>query len=252
MLGNSLHILKNVSKYSFPHVKSLLRSYSRRVNSNDVSYKRVPPRKVVKDANNLVWRDPNFELLASTGFPLFLRGHIGVAWYDSQTTVKTNNELIMEQIDDINDPSYKSMVCRVQSCPTVLRKTVCDLFPYHPIEENSELSVITITLKSNIKYMRINKELETEKMAQTFLLAAKNICDKLKSSGYWADFINPFSGRPYFSPTSLSELYKTDEKFRCMDFEIFEIKNCKIICNENDSQNRFVVFSPAHLARRNI
>lgn len=73
-----------------------------------------------------------------------------------------------------------------------------------------------------------------------FLIAAKNICDKLKTSGYWADFINPFSGRPYFSPTSLNELYKTDEKFRCMDFQIFEIKNCKIICNENNSQKRFI------------
>lgn len=59
------------------------------------------------------------------------------------------------------------MICRVQSCPTVLRKTVSDLFPYHSIEENCELSVITITLKPDIKHMRTNKELETEKMAQT-------------------------------------------------------------------------------------
>lgn len=65
------------------------------------------------------------------------------------------------------DPSYKNMICRVQRCPTVLRKTVSDLFPYHSTEENSELSVITITLKPNIRHMRNNKELETEKMAQT-------------------------------------------------------------------------------------
>ncbi|KAJ8965411.1 hypothetical protein NQ314_004163 [Rhamnusium bicolor] len=140
----------------------------------------------------------------------------------------------------IGDSSHGSMLCRVQTCPTVLRKTVSELFPYRIVEDNSELSVITITLKPNIKRMRTNKELETEKMAQTFLIAAKNICDKLRNSGYWADFINPFSGLPYFTPSSLSELYETDEKFRCLDFQIFEIKDCKVIANEDRSQKRFI------------
>lgn len=118
ILSNSMHFLKNVSKCSFLYTnRTWLRNYSRRVNSPDSSYKWVHPRKIVKgtcvlinnyksqtiisDASNLVWRDPNFELLASKGFPLFLRGHIGVAWYDSQTTIKTSNELIMEQMDDV-------------------------------------------------------------------------------------------------------------------------------------------------------
>lgn len=59
------------------------------------------------------------------------------------------------------------MICRVQTCPTVLRKTVKDLFPYHTTEDTSELSVITVMLKPNNKYLRNNKEIETEKLAQT-------------------------------------------------------------------------------------
>lgn len=66
-----------------------------------------------------------------------------------------------------------------------------------------------------------------------FVLAAKSVCDKLRSAGYWADFINPFSGRPYLEPTITNELYASDEKFRCLDFQIFDIKDCKIISNEN-------------------
>lgn len=62
---------------------------------------------------------------------------------------------------------------------------------------------------------------------------------KLRSSGYWADFINPFSGRPYFRPLSMGQLYETDEKFRCLDFQIYEIENCKVISNDS-SKKKFI------------
>lgn len=71
-----------------------------------------------------------------------------------------------------------------------------------------------------------------------FLLTAKSICDKLNKAGYWADFINPFSGRPYLCPTSSNTLYEADERFRCLDFQIFEIKDCKIVSNEHNNGNK--------------
>lgn len=61
--------------------------------------------------------------------------------------------------------SEADMVLRVQTCPQVLRQTVCELFPYRPLEK-SELSVITINLKPDVKQLRSNKEMETERMAQ--------------------------------------------------------------------------------------
>lgn len=54
----------------------------------------------------------------------------------------------------------------MQTCPKVLRQTVSDLFPYRNLE-NCELSVITISLKPDLKSLRKNKEIETEKLAQT-------------------------------------------------------------------------------------
>lgn len=214
-------------------------------------------------------------LAPTSDFPFFLPGHVGVAWYDTQTTIQTRHEFIMEQIENVRNrkrslskvlPCFTlqdgkndaNIVCRVQVCPTVLRQTVCDLFPYRSFD-NSDLSVVTISLKPDLKQYRKNKEIETEKMAQTvmktdnnkiriirfsllqFVLTAKNVCDKLRNAGYWADFINPFSGRPYLCPTSASNLYENDEKFRCLDFQIFEIKDCKVISNEeNKTKNNFV------------
>lgn len=59
------------------------------------------------------------------------------------------------------------MICRVQTCPTVLRETVKDLFPYRTNDELLELSVVTVVLSPDNKHLRSNKELETEKLAQT-------------------------------------------------------------------------------------
>ncbi|XP_019758350.1 cobalamin trafficking protein CblD isoform X2 [Dendroctonus ponderosae] len=203
-----------------------LRTYSRKVSNNNGPFKVVKGRQ--ETGSNLVWRDPSFELLASNGFPLFLRGNIGLAWYDTHTTIKTHHEVIMEQMDDTSDHPEADMLLRVQTCPTVLRQTVCELFPYRPLQK-SELSVITINLKPDGKLIKSNKEVETERMAQM-----------LRHNGYWADFINPFSGRPYLVPSGSNELYKSDEKFRCLDFQIFEIDECKVISNEGTLSKRFI------------
>lgn len=48
----------------------------------------------------------------------------------------------------------------------MLHQTVCELFPNAGIE-NLDLSVITLTLKSSLKMIRYNNEIETEKMAQS-------------------------------------------------------------------------------------
>ncbi|CAG9772938.1 unnamed protein product [Ceutorhynchus assimilis] len=232
---SSRNILICLAKFKLPKNSVLsgqnsVRYYSRKVSNTNGPYKIVKGKRPEPDSN-LVWRDPSFELLASNGFPLFLRGNIGLAWYDTQTTIKTHHEIIMEQVEDTGDNPDSDMILRVQTCPTVLRQTVCELFPYRTLEK-SELSVITINLKPDLKQVRVNKEVETEKLAQMFLITAKNICSKLRNNGYWADFINPFSGRPYLVPSGSNELYKTDEKFRCLDFQIFEIDECKVVSNE--------------------
>lgn len=63
-----------------------------------------------------------------------------------------------------------------------------------------------------------------------FVLVAQNISQKLRLAGFWADFINPFSGLPGISTHYLKDdLYGTDPKFRSLGFRISERKNCRII-----------------------
>ncbi|XP_017786864.1 PREDICTED: methylmalonic aciduria and homocystinuria type D homolog, mitochondrial-like [Nicrophorus vespilloides] len=227
-------------------VEIFTRNFSRRTVNTDGSFKVVKSRQVQKDnVTTLAQRDPNIEILTSKNFPFFLRGDVGPAWYDVHTTVSDEKVLLLPE-----DERSGNIACRIQACPQVLRKTVYDLFPHRNLSQ-SDLSVVTINIKTDLKLLRKNNEMETEKLAQRFVMTAKNVCSKLRSLGYWADFINPFSGRPYFSVTVGNELYSTDEKFRCMDFQIFEIEKCLIISNEEDKPKKSFIGSlftnaPAH------
>jgi len=63
------------------------------------------------------------------------------------------------------------------------------------------------------------------------------MCTKLKMVGYWADFINPFSGQPHMNPRKSANLYETDQRFRCVGFKIEQKNNCRIIASDNNLKN---------------
>ena len=55
--------------------------------------------------------------------------------------------------------------------------------------------------------------------------------------GYWADFINPFSGQPYLNHLKNNVLYQTDERFRSVGFKVEQKENCKVISHDNNVHN---------------
>ena len=71
-----------------------------------------------------------------------------------------------------------------------------------------------------------------------FVLAAQEICSKLRLAGYWADFINPCSGRPYLTPIP-ANLYEAD-KSTTWEFLINDTGNCRVINKEKVQSHSFV------------
>jgi Methylmalonic aciduria and homocystinuria type D protein len=61
------------------------------------------------------------------------------------------------------------------------------------------------------------------------VLAAKEICARLRLHGFWADFMNPFSGKPFYSYSSGKKLYKIDDRFRGLGIRFENLNNCLII-----------------------
>jgi len=56
--------------------------------------------------------------------------------------------------------------CVAQECPILLRKNIEELFPGCLDMTTSNLTIITINQKANLKSMQRRKEIETEKLAK--------------------------------------------------------------------------------------
>ncbi|XP_035726074.1 methylmalonic aciduria and homocystinuria type D homolog, mitochondrial-like isoform X1 [Vespa mandarinia] len=238
--------------------------YSRRSSDNNTTlYKIINANGESIDAtdNGEFETNNNWELLTPRGFRFYLPGSIGPGWVNSSTTTHIKTEFITITQKDSNNVNVKKdantvnvkknykrlkkksymkrplLHCTAQECPLLLRKGIEELFSGCLDVSAAQLTIVTISQKSDFKTLRWSKITETEKLAKYFVLAASDICTRLKMIGYWADFINPFSGQPYFSSLKTNTLYTTDERFRCLGFKIKDKNNCKIITYDNNVSN---------------
>ncbi|VDQ05712.1 unnamed protein product [Trichobilharzia regenti] len=89
---------------------------------------------------------------------------------------------------------------------------------------------------------------EREQLAQSFITSAIEICASLKELGYWADFIDPFTGKPYIGAHGEAVLTETDETMKHFGFELDNSVCCKMLRHpkwknhdyfgiENDQEN---------------
>lgn len=87
-----------------------------------------------------------------------------------------------------------------------------------------------------------------EKAAIDFVHASRDICQRLRLHGYWSDFVNPFSGKAFFSYHQKS-LYKSDERFRGLCMKLEEIKglgsaeNCLLISEDKSTKFNGSIFT---------
>ncbi|XP_014244497.1 methylmalonic aciduria and homocystinuria type D homolog, mitochondrial isoform X1 [Cimex lectularius] len=167
----------------------------------------------------------NWELLAPQGFRFYLPGSVGPAWHD-----EISASFIPSTLTGIDAAELE---CDVQECPVLLRQGISELFP----GTDTSACQLTVVSLSQKKHKKITEH-DIEQLTKQFMWAAQDICHKLKMAGYWADFINPFSGVPFGTPHNSAHLYKTDERFRCIGFQIKEKGSCKIITNK--ASNKFI------------
>lgn len=230
--------------------------YSRRSDKDTTTYNIVGRNSEKLDdvEGAMLGINSNWELLTPRGFRFYLPGGIGPGWSDVTTTVHTNTHLISILNDNINVDHVSNKIsdslqgfkgkqqklllrCTAQECPLLLRKGIGELFRGCLDIGSVQLTVITISQTVNTKMMRWNTELEIEKLTKSFVLAASEICTRLQALGYWADFINPFSGQPHLNLKKKNTLYKTDKRFRCLGFKILHRNNCKVILCDNNMKN---------------
>uniref|UniRef100_A0A1A7XWL8 Methylmalonic aciduria (Cobalamin deficiency) cblD type, with homocystinuria n=1 Tax=Iconisemion striatum TaxID=60296 RepID=A0A1A7XWL8_9TELE len=118
--------------------------------------------------------------------------------------------------------------CAIQSCPDLLKKDFCSLFPEAP---SSDMMIITVTHKTqnDMSSWSADVEQEREQMLDEFVHAAKEICFALQKEGFWADFIDPSSGLAFFGAYTNSTLFETDDRYAHLGFHVDDLGCCRVI-----------------------
>lgn len=149
-------------------------------------------------------------------------------------------ELLSEAFGGVPGPPTV-LECNAQDCPDLLKKDFQDLFPARNIF-GDPLTVITLTQKTenDMTYWSEDVDVEREELTGQFVMTARKICRALQEAGYWADFVDPCSGRPSLGPYTNATLLETDERYRHFGFTIEDLGCCKVITHHLWGSNAFV------------
>lgn len=222
-----------------------------------------------------VWPDPNLGLLGPKDKRLTLPGNIGLSQElapqkfnvkIAKKTLKEEDNILMCQlpgerhrsainqafnpgeIEDaypangtVTQSANVILECVAQECPKLLQKDFSDLFPMLCLT-TGPLTVVTLCQKTLHDMAAWNEavDLEREELMLYFVIAAEEICAQLKQQGFWADFIDPSSGRPYLGDYTSATLFETDERYRHFGFTIEDLGCCKVIRHGKWNTNVFV------------
>ncbi|XP_013396843.1 methylmalonic aciduria and homocystinuria type D protein, mitochondrial [Lingula anatina] len=135
---------------------------------------------------------------------------------------------------DMSSTSLPKFECEVHDCPNqryeIVNANFVDLFPGKNLQEGP-FTAVTITLKTENDMSAYNEDVEEEReeLLDQFHDLAQVMCEALKGKGYWADFIDPSSGRPYYGDFTNATLFETDERYKHFGFDIDDAGCCKVI-----------------------
>lgn len=154
---------------------------------------------------------------------------------------------VLQSFPDIE--GMERMECKLQEAPRLLKRDLPALFPGRP-EPVRNCSVITLAQKTvnDMTGWSGSVEDEREKLVEVFMQAAQEVCGKLRGEGYWADFIDPTCGKPYYGAHTNTTLFETDERYRLLGFRIEDLGCCKVITHPVFGRHVFVgtIFTDAH------
>lgn len=211
-----LRLVSNKAKFPEHLVISRFCQCCYNIPRNLVSYTSTP--KTVMNTQNMPGRE--IDLLETKDTRFRLPGSVGIfvneTWlnklrqFDDATNVKkstvlTNDELLKNLNDDkpmlntstIEEEEKENLQCIAHECPTLLIKDFQELFPRNRANILNGLTVLTISQKSqnDMSVWSIQVNIEREKLIAKYVSIAEKMCNFLKENGYWADFIDPSSGR---------------------------------------------------------
>lgn len=157
-----------------------------------------------------------------------------------------SNPVLLDSFPALAAAYNMSEKCQFElhDAPQLLKKEVRGLFPDVSAFSNpkSDLSVITMVQQTTNDMSTWSDLVDTERelLTDQFVGLAKEVCGRLKSDGYWADFIDPSAGVPYYGRHTNTTMFETDDKYRLLGFRIEDLGCCKVICHKDFGRKVFV------------
>jgi len=134
-------------------------------------------------------------------------------------------------------------------CPRLLRKDLKELFPGQKMGDRVSVVNVSQRAERDMSVWDAAMEAERDQLIMKFVDAACAMCSWLKQQGYWADFIDPNSGRPFLGNFTNSTMFETDERYRELGFQIEDLGCCKVIKHAKWDTKAFIgtIFTDAPL-----
>ncbi|XP_017851575.1 uncharacterized protein LOC108606208 [Drosophila busckii] len=140
------------------------------------------------------------EHLRYAGYPIlgnrfanlfYMPQSVGPAYQDLVTT--TDQFDLCKYHESIDWKRIKPINAQVVRCPKLLLPDLKEIFdiPCHKFKEPSKFSIFNLYFDT-----------ELNSAIKSFVLIASRYSMEFMQDGYWADFVNPFTGRAYFRPAA--------------------------------------------------
>ncbi|XP_077979071.1 cobalamin trafficking protein CblD-like [Glandiceps talaboti] len=158
-----------------------------------------------------------------------------------QFFLSDEGKAMTEQSEQSSKSIENVLECIAVECPKKLKKGFMELFPEAGIG-NDGLTVITLCQKTVNDMSGWSPAVEEERndLTDYFMAGAQEICDLLKSEGFWADFIDPSSGLAFYGRHTNINLFETDERYQSLGFDIIDLGCCKVISHHVWGTHAFV------------
>lgn len=156
--------------------------------------------------------------------------HLGVLAHYLNHELKNSVKDMTEPFENTMPKPSDMLECVAYDCPQILRKDFSDLFPDRDISLGP-FTALTLSqrTKNDMSAWSYDVEMEREELLETFMYGAMEICNALQKNGFWADFIDPSTGRPFNGPHTNASFCETDERYRRLGFQIEDLGCCKVI-----------------------
>ncbi|XP_018654617.1 putative ribosomal pseudouridine synthase [Schistosoma mansoni] len=137
-----------------------------------------------------------------------------------------------ESRPSIIPPISDQFECTIHTCPVLVQQALANVFPSRKLSFKP-LTALILSRHTNDESLDGWSEEEAadehEQLARSFITSAIEICSSLKELGYWADFIDPFTGKPYIGAHGEAILKETDETMKHFGFELDNSICCQVL-----------------------